>query len=336
MSVYSAGSLPTTTTNQTSGTDDDTFNGVSGLPAIDTPRNSERSSSMDAEGNTEAGSEYDHSNASGGNGAMMMDIAASANELKTAETPSAHLPPPPRTKRGPPPMMMPPAFGSSGLDDDQQLPIRPNAEECLFYIHTGWCGYGKACRYNHPPEKMALHKPKAFNSLGLPLRENTADCSFFMRVGVCKFGATCKFNHPQKVVDEAVNNGRQPFLAQAAIAMQPGNTSLPATSVPSPMSASSPQRKPRGTSAPSSPMNGPVSPGYSIPNSPVLHASPAGGPMMFGGQLPPPPPMSPQAHYAPHGQPYIVYYVQPSMERCWSFATTGRCQMGHQCPYMHS
>lgn len=321
MDVYSE-SLLTTTTSAPKTEEQVLEGGVSGLPSADTPRNSERSSSMDMiEGSsTEAGSEYGPTSA-----AQMQIEASTSTKASPTGSPVAAVSAAGRSpKRHTPPMMMmpPPALG-----EDQQLPVRPGAEECLFYIHTGWCGYGKACRYNHPPEKMALHKPKAFNSLGLPLRENATDCAFFMRVGACKFGPTCKFNHPQKVVDDAVSNGRQPYLAQASIAMQAGSASIPP--------AASPQRKSRGasnSSGPSSPIAAPMSPGAS-------YSIPAGSGYVYN-HLTAMPQMSAQnlTYAAPgaHAQPYIVYYMPSNVERCWAFMTTGRCQMGHQCPYLHS
>lgn len=29
-------------------------------------------------------------------------------------------------------------------------PVRPDAEDCSFYIRTGSCKYGSSCKFNHP------------------------------------------------------------------------------------------------------------------------------------------------------------------------------------------
>ena len=201
-------------------------------------------------------------------------------------------------------------------DEDQKLPIRPNAEECLFYIHTGWCGYGSGCRYNHPPEKMALHKPKAYNSLGLPLREGVPDCSYFLRMGTCKFASTCKFNHPQYVIDTAIaqQQGGPVSPQQQQPAMMLPQAAM--GSYPPPTASMSPQHRPRNSSG-----------NLSATTSPII------GPMTAPSFAMAPPP-SPVA--APYGQPYFIYYVpQAAPEPCWQLMTTGRCALGNQCPYVH-
>jgi hypothetical protein len=115
----------------------------------------------------------------------------------------------------------------------QQLPIRPNASNCAFYMSRGWCGRGAKCPHNHPelPERHTgaangvvaaattrqqppsgerqYNQPPlretpgsrsaadALNSAGLPLRPGVRDCPHFSRHGHCKHGARCWFNHPE-------------------------------------------------------------------------------------------------------------------------------------------
>lgn len=35
-------------------------------------------------------------------------------------------------------------------------PLRPEAENCLFYVENGWCKFGRNCRYNHPFNRRSL------------------------------------------------------------------------------------------------------------------------------------------------------------------------------------
>ncbi|KAG2241835.1 hypothetical protein Bca52824_096324, partial [Brassica carinata] len=38
-------------------------------------------------------------------------------------------------------------------------PVRPDAEDCSFYMRTGSCKYGSSCKFNHPllPTNLLLH-----------------------------------------------------------------------------------------------------------------------------------------------------------------------------------
>ncbi|XP_043813509.1 zinc finger CCCH domain-containing protein 43 isoform X2 [Manihot esculenta] len=109
-----------------------------------------------------------------------------------------------------------------------QYPVRPEAEDCSYYmrtgtckfgsnckfnhpvrrrnqyyLRTGGCKYGKACRYNHSrekspvlPAKIAVFPVLDLNFLGLPIRLGEKECLYYMRNGSCKYGANCRFNHP--------------------------------------------------------------------------------------------------------------------------------------------
>eukprot|EP00252_Welwitschia_mirabilis_P001703 TRINITY_DN11628_c0_g1_i3.p1 TRINITY_DN11628_c0_g1~~TRINITY_DN11628_c0_g1_i3.p1 ORF type:complete len:539 (+),score=104.04 TRINITY_DN11628_c0_g1_i3:192-1808(+) len=116
-------------------------------------------------------------------------------------------------------------------------PERPGEKDCQYYMRTGVCSYGPACRFNHPvninqsvvcngefPERIGqpecqyylrtgtckygttckYHHPpnkersnQKLNSLGFPLRQGEKKCPFYMRTGSCKYGVTCKFHHPE-------------------------------------------------------------------------------------------------------------------------------------------
>nr|XP_017219043.1 PREDICTED: uncharacterized protein LOC108196320 isoform X2 [Daucus carota subsp. sativus] len=100
-------------------------------------------------------------------------------------------------------------------------PLRPNVEDCSFYMRTGTCRFGSNCKFNHPVERKNQYylspggcknrkacryshgKGKAavipnleLNFIGLPIRVGEKECSFYMKTGSCKFGENCKFHHP--------------------------------------------------------------------------------------------------------------------------------------------
>jgi hypothetical protein len=39
---------------------------------------------------------------------------------------------------------------------ESEYPERPNEQDCMYYLRTGFCGYGARCRYNHPRDRTAV------------------------------------------------------------------------------------------------------------------------------------------------------------------------------------
>ena len=72
------------------------------------------------------------------------------------------------------------------------FPARPGQPPCEFYVKTGHCKFGEACRFDHPPQFAV-----ALNSAGLPLRPGEPACAHFEKTRLCKFGPACKFDHPE-------------------------------------------------------------------------------------------------------------------------------------------
>ncbi|XP_058093814.1 zinc finger CCCH domain-containing protein 67-like isoform X7 [Magnolia sinica] len=68
--------------------------------------------------------------------------------------------------------------------------------ERKYYLKTGGCKFGKACRYSHPREKAGEGEQLELNFLGLPIRPGERECPFYMRTGSCKFATNCRFHHP--------------------------------------------------------------------------------------------------------------------------------------------
>ncbi|XP_075487222.1 zinc finger CCCH domain-containing protein 58-like [Primulina tabacum] len=76
-------------------------------------------------------------------------------------------------------------------------PERPDDPDCIYYLRTGFCGYGNRCRFNHPRDRgVAMGTTRAGGSEH-PERFGQPDCQYYMRTGMCKFGASCKYHHPR-------------------------------------------------------------------------------------------------------------------------------------------
>ncbi|XP_022740949.1 zinc finger CCCH domain-containing protein 67-like isoform X1 [Durio zibethinus] len=82
--------------------------------------------------------------------------------------------------------------------------------ECKYYLTSGGCKYGTACKYSHFKEKSRyLEKSELplpeLNFLGLPIRMLEKECPYYMRTGSCGYGASCRFNHPDPTSAEGSN-----------------------------------------------------------------------------------------------------------------------------------
>ncbi|CAI9283359.1 unnamed protein product [Lactuca saligna] len=80
---------------------------------------------------------------------------------------------------------------------DMQHPIRPDAENCSFFIRTGTCRFGRMCRFNHPVStKIYVDRGKS-NIIGAGSSSKSLSripCKFY-QIGHCKYGESCRFNH---------------------------------------------------------------------------------------------------------------------------------------------
>ena len=41
-------------------------------------------------------------------------------------------------------------------ETESEYPERSNEQDCMYYLRTGFCGYGARCRYNHPRDRNAV------------------------------------------------------------------------------------------------------------------------------------------------------------------------------------
>lgn len=83
-----------------------------------------------------------------------------------------------------------------GLRGSESYPERQGVPNCVYYMRTGFCGYGSRCRYNHPHDRAAV--AEAVRATGeYPERPGEPACQYYLKTGTCKFGASCKFHHPK-------------------------------------------------------------------------------------------------------------------------------------------
>ncbi|PPR96135.1 hypothetical protein GOBAR_AA24531 [Gossypium barbadense] len=92
-----------------------------------------------------------------------------------------------------------PAGPETGLEESmwqlsvrgvESYPERLGVTDCVYYMRTGFCGYGNSCRYNHPRNRAAVEA--AVRATGeYPERPGEPICQFYLKTGTCKFGASC-------------------------------------------------------------------------------------------------------------------------------------------------
>ncbi|KAL3505761.1 hypothetical protein ACH5RR_031143 [Cinchona calisaya] len=78
-------------------------------------------------------------------------------------------------------------------------PERPEEADCIYYLRTGFCGFGARCRFNHPRDRTAAMGAMRASGGEYPERVGQPVCQYYMRTGMCKFGASCKYHHPRHV-----------------------------------------------------------------------------------------------------------------------------------------
>ncbi|KAG5628189.1 hypothetical protein H5410_013407 [Solanum commersonii] len=80
----------------------------------------------------------------------------------------------------------------------EPYPERPNEPDCIYYLRTGFCGYGVRCRFNHPRDRTSVLGAMRATGGEYPERMGQPVCQYYMRTGMCKFGASCKYHHPRQ------------------------------------------------------------------------------------------------------------------------------------------
>lgn len=98
--------------------------------------------------------------------------------------------------------------GQTGLEEpmwqlglgggSESYPERPDEADCIYYLRTGFCGYGSRCRFNHPRDRGLVVGAMRASGGEYPERIGQPVCQYYMRTGMCKFGASCKYHHPRQ------------------------------------------------------------------------------------------------------------------------------------------
>lgn len=47
----------------------------------------------------------------------------------------------------------------------ESYPERPDEADCIYYLRTGFCGYGSRCRFNHPRDRSSVNILKTFHHI---------------------------------------------------------------------------------------------------------------------------------------------------------------------------
>ncbi|XP_024171447.1 zinc finger CCCH domain-containing protein 67 [Rosa chinensis] len=78
-----------------------------------------------------------------------------------------------------------------------QYPVRPEAEDCSFYLKTGNCKFGSNCKFNHPVRRKnnQVFKDKVKEKDEFSEKPSQTECKYYLRPGGCKYGKACRYNH---------------------------------------------------------------------------------------------------------------------------------------------
>ncbi|KAE8723393.1 Zinc finger CCCH domain-containing protein 58 [Hibiscus syriacus] len=89
--------------------------------------------------------------------------------------------------------------------EPESYPERPNEVDCIYYLRTGFCGYGSRCRFNHPRDRAMVMRAGRGDVGEYPERVNQPVCQYYMRMGSCRFGSSCKYHHPKEGGGSAIH-----------------------------------------------------------------------------------------------------------------------------------
>ncbi|XP_068309253.1 zinc finger CCCH domain-containing protein 67-like isoform X1 [Pyrus communis] len=81
-----------------------------------------------------------------------------------------------------------------------QYPVRPEAEDCSYYLKTGSCKFGSNCKFNHPVRRKPNQVPKERVKDKDESAENPSqtECKYYLRSGGCKYGENCRYSHSRE------------------------------------------------------------------------------------------------------------------------------------------
>ncbi|KAK4782050.1 hypothetical protein SAY86_016152 [Trapa natans] len=77
-----------------------------------------------------------------------------------------------------------------------KFPVRPEAEECSFYMKKGTCKFGSNCKFNHPIRRRPqAEKEKSKDKEESKEKNGQVECKYYLMPGGCKYGKACRYNH---------------------------------------------------------------------------------------------------------------------------------------------
>ncbi|KAL6494367.1 hypothetical protein OROGR_031167 [Orobanche gracilis] len=83
-------------------------------------------------------------------------------------------------------------------------PMRPDAEDCAFYMRFGSCKFGLICKFNHPPKRKNQGvKERANHSEDNSERAGQTECKYYLTSGGCRNGKDCKYSHGSESSDKS-------------------------------------------------------------------------------------------------------------------------------------
>ncbi|KAK1357908.1 Zinc finger CCCH domain-containing protein 67 [Heracleum sosnowskyi] len=84
-------------------------------------------------------------------------------------------------------------------------PLRPEAENCLYFMRYGWCKYRANCRYNHPFNRkgQADYEEIAKENVENLNRMAQVECKYYLTPEGCKHGKDCRYNHSGQKTEKA-------------------------------------------------------------------------------------------------------------------------------------
>ncbi|KAL0442026.1 UNVERIFIED_CONTAM: Zinc finger CCCH domain-containing protein 43 [Sesamum radiatum] len=85
-------------------------------------------------------------------------------------------------------------------------PMRPDAEDCAYYMKFGSCKFGLNCKFNHPPRRknqgiayavliLLGVKEKAINREENFEKTGQTECKYYLTSGGCRYGKDCNYSH---------------------------------------------------------------------------------------------------------------------------------------------
>ncbi|KAM1025765.1 hypothetical protein ACFX13_039522 [Malus domestica] len=76
-----------------------------------------------------------------------------------------------------------------------QYPVRPEAEDCSYYLKTGSCKFGSNCKFNHPVSRKTNQVPRERVKDESAENPSQTECKYYLRSGGCKYGKDCRYSH---------------------------------------------------------------------------------------------------------------------------------------------